>query len=39
LIDCDSANSGWPYKGFAYTSKYGLMSATDYPYTGKQGEC
>ena len=44
LIDCDSANNGcqggWAYKGFAYTSKYGLMSKSDYGQnSGKQGEC
>jgi hypothetical protein len=30
---------GWAYKGYAYTSKYGLMAKSDYPLTGKQGEC
>ena len=39
MIDCDTANNGWAYKGFAYASKYGLMSESDYPFTGKQGEC
>jgi len=35
LLDCDTANNGWAYKGFAYASKYGLMSESDYPFTGK----
>lgn len=26
-------------KAFAYTSKYGIMTKADYPFTGKQGEC
>ena len=43
MIDCDNANNGcaggWPSKGFAYTSKYGLMSRADYPYTGVHGAC
>lgn len=40
LIDCDLANNGWSHAGYAYTSKYGLMSAADYgAYTGKQAEC
>lgn len=43
LIDCDSGNNGcdggWAYKGFAYTSKYGLMPASEYAYSGKQGQC
>lgn len=37
LIDCDTSNNGWAYKGFAYASKYGMMA--DYPFTGRQGEC
>lgn len=43
LIDCDLANNGcqggWSYKGFAYTSKYGLMPKSEYGFSGKQGEC
>lgn len=46
LIDCDLTNNGcqggWSYKGYAYTSKYGLMPASEYSstaYSGKQGEC
>ena len=43
LIDCDHTNAGleggWMHKAFAYTSKYGLMTSEDYPYTGKQAEC
>ena len=45
LIDCDLANNGcaggWSYKGYAYTSKYGLMSKAEYGtgYSGKAGQC
>lgn len=41
LIDCDVTNNGceggWTSKGYAYTSKYGLMPKADYPYTGQKG--
>lgn len=43
LIDCDLTNNGcaggWSSKGYAYTSKYGLMSKSEYPYTGAKGSC
>lgn len=44
MIDCDLTNNGcaggWPHKGYAYTSKYGLMPKAAYgEYTGKQGQC
>ena len=43
LIDCDVTNNGcqggWSTKGYAYTSKYGLMNKVDYPYTGAKGAC
>jgi len=43
LIDCDSTNNGldggWSSKGYAYTSKYGMMSKADYPYTGVKRAC
>ncbi len=43
LIDCDITNSGtdggWMNKAFAYTSKYGIMSKAEYPFSGQWGEC
>ena len=43
MIDCDITNNGcsggWSSKGFAYTSKYGVMTKADYPYTGAKGAC
>ena len=43
MIDCDLTNNGcaggWASKGYAYTSKYGLMSKADYAYTGAKGGC
>lgn len=44
LIDCDNVgnngcNGGWSYKAFAYAAKHGLMSRSDYPLTGQQGQC
>ena len=44
LIDCDVTNNGceggWTSKGYAYSSKYGMMPKADYPYTGvKSAAC
>ena len=38
-MDCDEANKGWSYKGFAYAAKYGLMSKNDYHSSGEKSEC
>ncbi len=43
MVDCDKSNNGctggWPATGFAYISTNGLMPATEYAFSGKQGEC
>lgn len=43
LVDCDQTNfgcdGGWMYKAYSYVSKYGVMEKSNYPYTGKVGEC
>ena len=43
LVDCDLTNNGmeggWMHKGFAHAAKQGLMTADQYLFNGKQGEC
>jgi len=43
LVDCDSTNNGcdggWMFKGYKYTSKFGMMHKDSYPYISKEGKC
>jgi len=43
VVDCSTSDhgcsGGWPYNVFEYAKTYGLMLASDYPYSAASGTC